>query len=120
MAVRVFKAFVRILLIANISLNETLLTFFLYVRQTWITQLIQAISLRGFIFLYLAFLTQKSFSTNMHFVAFFCEIRTSFCTGLIARKLLRFLLMFSTGFTSLNVLLLFPLLPTFFLFMHSF
>ena len=38
-----------------------------------------------------------------------CEGRTSFCTGLISRKLCSFLLMFSTGFTSLSILLLFPL-----------
>ena len=48
-----------------------------------------------------------------------CEGRTSFCTGLISRKLCRFLLMFSTGFTSLSVLLLFPLSITFFVFMHG-
>ena len=47
-----------------------------------------------------------------------CEGRTSFCSRLISRKLCRFLLMFSAGFTSL--LLLFPLLITFFVFMHSF
>ena len=41
----ILEAFVRILLIANRSLNKTLLTFLLYVRQTWITQLILAISL---------------------------------------------------------------------------
>ena len=49
-----------------------------------------------------------------------CEGRTSFCTGLISRKLCRFLLMFSTGFTSLIVLLLFLLSFTFFVFMHGF
>ena len=38
-----------------------------------------------------------------------CEGRTSFCTRLNSRKLCRFLCMFSNGFTSLNVLLLFPL-----------
>ena len=36
------------------------------------------------------------------------ERRTSLCTGLTSRKLCRFLLLFSTGFTSLSVLLLFP------------
>ena len=41
----IFEAFVQILLIANLSLNQTLLTFLLYVRQTWMTQLILAISL---------------------------------------------------------------------------
>ena len=46
--------------------------------------------------------------------------RPSFCTGLISRKLCRFLLTFSTGFTSLSVLLLFPLSITFFSFVHGF
>ena len=49
-----------------------------------------------------------------------CERRTSFCTGLISRKLCRFLLMFLTGFVSLSVLFLFPLLITFFAFVHGF
>ena len=44
-------AFVQTLLIVNLPLNQTLLTFLLYVRQTWITQLIVAISLSGVIFL---------------------------------------------------------------------
>ena len=42
------------------------------------------------------------------------EGRTSFCTALISR------LMFLSGFTSLSVLLLFPLLITFFSFVHGF
>ena len=46
--------------------------------------------------------------------------RSSFCTGLISRKLCRFLLMFSTCFTSLSVLLLFPLSITFFIILHGF
>ena len=37
------------------------------------------------------------------------EERTSFCTGLISRKLCGFLIMLSAGFTSLSLLLLFPL-----------
>ena len=37
------------------------------------------------------------------------EGRTSLCTGLIFSTLCRLLLMFSIGFTSLSVLLLFPL-----------
>ena len=36
-----------------------------------------------------------------------CEGRTCFCMGLISRKLCSFFLIFSTGFTSLSVLLLF-------------
>ena len=40
--------------------------------------------------------------------------------GLISRKLCRFLLMFSTGFTSFSVLLHHPLLIYFFIFVHDF
>ena len=39
------QAFVQILLNVNLSLNQTLLIFLLYVRQTWMTQLILAASL---------------------------------------------------------------------------
>ena len=48
-----------------------------------------------------------------------CQGRTSFCTGFISRKLCRFIRMFSTGFTSFSVLLLFPLSITF-AFLHGF
>ena len=41
---RIFVVFVRILLNVNLSLNRTVLTFWLYVRQAWMTQLILAIS----------------------------------------------------------------------------
>ena len=47
-------------------------------------------------------LIQKDDSSHMHGLE-----RTSFCTGLISRKLCRFLLMFLTGFTSLSVFLFF-------------
>ena len=47
-----------------------------------------------------------------------CEVRSSFCTGRISRALGRFLLLIC--FTSLRVLLLFPLSITFFVIMHSF
>ena len=40
--------------------------------------------------------------------------------GLLSRKLCRFLLMFSTGFTSLSVVFLFPLSIMFFVFRHCF
>ena len=48
------------------------------------------------------------------------EGRTSFYTGLVSRKLCRFLLMLLTGFTSFSVLLLFLLSITFFVFVHGF
>ena len=50
LALRIFEAFIQILLIVNLSLNQTLLIFLLCVRQTWMTQLILAISLWGVIF----------------------------------------------------------------------
>ena len=51
----IFVAFVQMLININflvdffLSLNQTLLVFWLYVRQTWITQLILAISLTGYL-----------------------------------------------------------------------
>ena len=48
-----------------------------------------------------------------------CEGMTCFSIGLISRKLCRFLLSFSAGFTSLSVLL-FLLLITFFVFVYVF
>ena len=51
LALQIIEAFIRILLIVNLFFNQTLLTFLLYVRQTWMTQLILAISLLEVIFL---------------------------------------------------------------------
>ena len=48
------------------------------------------------------------------------EGRTSFYTGLISRRLCRFSLILSTGYTSLSALLLFPQSITFFVFVHGF
>ena len=48
----IFEAFVRILLNVNLSLNQTFLTFLPCVRQTWLTQLILAISPWEVIFLW--------------------------------------------------------------------
>ena len=45
LALQIFEVFVRILLNANLSLNQTLLTLLIYEEQTWMTQLILAISL---------------------------------------------------------------------------
>ena len=61
----------------------------------------------------------KEFCYSYAWSCSLCEGRTSFCTGLIFRKLWRFLHMCSTGFTSLSVLLLIPLLVTFFVFMQG-
>ena len=63
------------------------------------------------------FLRKDSF-TQMHGLGVMWKV-TSFCTELISRKLCRFLLLFSTSFTSLSVLLLFPLSITFFVVMYG-
>ena len=81
MALPIFEAFVRILLIVNLPLNQTLLPDILALCETNVDNAIDSGSL--------------------------CEGKTSFCTWLISRKLCRFLLIFSTGFTSLSVLLVF-------------
>ena len=46
-----FEAFVQILLIVNLSLNQTLLTFLLCVRQNWMNHLILEISLWEVVFI---------------------------------------------------------------------
>ena len=58
----------------------------------------------------------KGFYYSFTWSCILCEGRNSFCMWLISRKLCGFLCMFSTGFTSLSVLLIFPLLITFFVF----
>ena len=93
-----FEAFVPILLILNLSLNQNLLPFLLYVRQTWMTELVLAISLWGIISL-----SSERILVLISMVSHICEGRTSFWTGLISRKLCRFLFIFSTGFLSLSV-----------------
>ena len=47
LALQILEAFIPILLNVNLSLNQTVLSFLLYVRQTVITQLILAVSLWG-------------------------------------------------------------------------
>ena len=46
----------------------------------------------------------KGFCCSYTWSCSLCEGRTSFCTGYISRKLSGILFMFSTGFTSFNVL----------------
>ena len=62
----------------------------------------------------------KDSSTYMHDLAVYVKEGPSFCTGLMSQKFCRFLIMFSTGFSSLSVWLLFPLSITFFVFVHGF
>ena len=68
----------------------------------------------------LSFFNPKGFYDSYAWSYSLCERRTSFCLGIISRKLSEFLPMFWTGFTSLSALFLFPILITFFVFMHHF
>ena len=70
--------------------------------------------------IFLSFFNLKRFYHPYAWSHIVCEGRTSFCMELVTRKLSRYLAMLSTGFTSLSVLLLFPLLINFFIFMHRF
>ena len=68
-------------------------------------------------------LIQKDSSTHMHGLTVYVKEGLPFARDLsVVNSYLccRFLLMFSTGFTSLSVLLLFPLSITFFSFVHGF
>ena len=98
-----------------ITSHQALLTFSLYMRQTWMTQLTQAICREG-----LSSFNPKGFCYSYAWSCSLCEGRTSFCTGLISRKLCGFLFIFSVSFTSFGVLLLFPLSITVFVFLHGF
>ena len=62
-------------------------------------------------------LIYKDYSFHIHGLGVYLK---GLCTGLISRKLCRFLLMFLTGFTSLSIFVLFPLSITFFAFVHGF
>ena len=67
------------------------------------------------------YLIQKDFITHMHGLALYVKEGLPFAWELLLENsyLCRFLLMFSTGFTSLSVLFLFPLSITF-VFINSF
>ena len=94
------------LLNMNLSLISTLLTFLLYVRQTWMTQLILAISLRG-VHLQSSF-NPKGFCYSYAWSSLQFMKGLSFEWDLSPEKSMdSFLPMFSTGFSSFSVLLLF-------------
>ena len=76
------EVFVPIFLNVNLFLNQTLLKFLLCGRQTWMTQLILAISLSGYLPL-----IQKDSITHMHGLAVYEKEGLPFFTGLISRKL---------------------------------
>ena len=105
-----FEAFVQILIL-NLSLNQTLLTFALSEANLGDSIASDKFSVIGYLPL-----IQKD-STHMHGLAVY--VKGFLLHGTYLYKTLQ-ILMFSTGFTSLSVLLLFPLEITFFAFMHSF
>ena len=72
-------------------------------------------SVRGFLPL-----IRKDSGTHMHGRTVYVKEGLLFAWDLSLENLLMFLLMFSTGFSSLSVLLLFPLWITFFIFVHGF
>ena len=102
LALLIFEVVVPILLNVNFSLNQSLLTFLLYwYKLGWLNSFCQFVCERF-----------PSFNSNRVYYSYarsysLHERRTSFCTGSISRKFSGFLFMFSTGFTSFFVLLLF-------------
>ena len=68
-------------------------------KQTWKTELVLEISLVGFIFFLLERILLLLFLV--------LQFMWSFCAGLFSKKLWEFLLLFSPGFTSFGILLLF-------------
>ena len=91
------EAFIIIHLVKHLSLNQTLLVFWLYMRQTG--------RLNGF----LGYLCEETFSFNWKGNCYsyawscnLCEGGTSFSTGLILRKLLRFLSLDSYSYFQLT------------------
>ena len=91
------EAFIIIHLVKHLSLNQTPLVFWLYMRQTG--------RLNGF----LGYLCEEIFSFNWkgncYSYAWFCNLcegGTSFSTGLILRKLLRFLSLDSYSYFQLT------------------
>ena len=65
-------------------------------------------------------LIRKDSSTHMHGLAVYVKEGLPFAWDLSLENSVGSLLMFSTGITSLSVLLLFPLSITFFVLLHGF
>ena len=84
----IFEAFIQILLNGNLSLNQTLLTFLLSIRETWMTYWFGQ-----FLCDRLSFFNSKGFYYSYVWSCSLCEGRASFCTVLIYRKLCGLLLM---------------------------
>ena len=115
LALQIFETFIGILLLANLSLNQTLLTFLLYVRQSKMTQLILAISPWEVIFLY-----SEKILVLLCMVSQFMLKKYFLLHGTYLQKTLQILNYVFDWLYSLTVLLLFPLWITFLVFLHSF
>ena len=112
LALLIFKVFVLILLVVNLSL-ELNLPWYSYFMWDKLGRLnCSNFSLRGHFTLF-----QKHSVTHMNGLAVYV---TSFCTSLIYRKLRGFLFMDLTDFASFSTLLPFPLLVNFLSFVHGF
>ena len=111
----IFEVFVQIQQNVNLSLNQVLLKFLIYVKGTWMTQVIAVFFCKG-----LSSFNLKGFCCSYTCSSSLCESATSCCTRLITIKLGEFLFKFLSGFTSFRIFLLFPLSITLFVFMYSF
>ena len=100
LALTIFEVFVWISVDVNLSLNQTLLTFLLCVRQIWMIQLVLVNSLWG-----------VTFTESERILLLTCLV----LQFMSRRDFFLHRIMFSTGITSLSVILLFPLLITFFI-----
>ena len=110
LALQIFEAFVRILLIQVWPwIKLSWYSCSVWDKPGWLDWFWQFLCEK------LSSFNPKGFRYSYEWSRSLCERRTSFCSGLISR----FLVMVLTGFTSLSVLLLFPL-SIFFSFMHGF
>ena len=109
-----FKAFVRILLIANRSLNQTLLTFLLCEINLYDSTDSGNFSVRG----YLPLIQQNS-NTHMHVLAVYVKEELSFPRDLSLENSADSSLCFRLSLRHC-ILLLFHLSITFFVFVHGF
>ena len=77
-------AFVWIFLNVNLSLNQTLLTFWFYLKHTWITQFILAISVTGYLPLIQKYSITHTVIHLMHVIA--CTHASTCTTSLMCVK----------------------------------
>ena len=84
-------------MVVNLSLNQTLLTFLLSVRQTWMAQLILAISLWGYLPL-----NRKDCSTRIHGLAVYVKEGLRFARDLSLENSVFYWLYFTQCFNTFS------------------